>query len=39
MSKLLQTYAVGLPEIKNQQGRKLTKHVGFAYAYVKKGKK
>jgi len=25
---------VSLPEIKNQQGKNVTKHVGFVYAYV-----
>jgi len=29
---------VNLPDINNQQGRNMTKHVGFVYAYVKKAK-
>jgi len=32
MSKLLNSHVVGLPEIKNEQGRKFDKHVGFIYA-------
>jgi len=41
MIKLLNSHAVSLPEIKNQQGNReenLMNHVGFVYAYVKHGK-
>jgi len=40
MSKLLKCHAVGLPEIKNQQGRKFDETCRVRiYAYVKKAKK
>jgi len=29
---------VNLPDINNQQGRNMTKHVRFVYPYVKKAK-
>ena len=38
MSKLLKIHAVSLLEIKTNREENLTKHVGFAYAYVKKAK-
>ena len=38
MSKLLKSHTVGLLEIESQQGKKLTKFVGFVYAYIKRAK-
>ena len=38
MSKLLKSHTVGLLEIESQQGKKLTKYVGFVYAYIKRAK-